>query len=115
MFRSGSNRMISKNAAKLTALVWAAASFLATPASGGESSLLLTNIGRIRTLTPAEIQAQPAVRIEAVVTLHVPARARLWIQDHNDGVSLFYRDREFPVQPGDRVLVTGKVVVGETG
>ncbi|HET7624252.1 MAG TPA: PAS domain S-box protein, partial [Verrucomicrobiae bacterium] len=75
----------------------------------------LTRIGQVRALSAAEITESPRVQIEATVTLAIPRRSYFWIQDERDGIRLYVRRKNLTVQPGDRVLVTGKVVPGETG
>ncbi len=73
--------------------------------------MILTNIGQIRALTPAQFQEKTPVQLEAVVTLCVPTSGYLWVQDDNGGLQLISRDKEFAIVPGDRVRVAGRVGV----
>src|SRR5262245_14383616 len=76
---------------------------------------VLTSIAEIRALSPATLELQPPVRLEARVTFYAPRRSYLWVQDDRDGIRIYFRDKEFPVQPGDRVMLAGKVQPGDDG
>ena len=76
--------MISKLAVKWVALVSLAAFCPAFLGAGKAEGLPLTNISQIRALPAAELEKQPRVRLEAAVTLYVPTRLHLWVQDGQD-------------------------------
>ena len=100
-------------ATTLTMVVASAAFCPAVVAADDEPQVTLTNITQVRALTTADLAQRPRVQLDAIVTLSLPGRASLWIQDDQAGIALFLRDRRFSVKPGDRVSVTGTAVRGE--
>src|SRR5262249_44374524 len=107
--------MSFKQTAKLLAPVWLVTITAAAFAAPENSGATLTNIAQIRALADADMERQPEARFEAIVSLYVPSRSYLWVQDEHDGLMVYLKSKRFPVQPGDRVLVTGHVVHGENG
>jgi PAS domain S-box-containing protein len=107
--------MITRKAAKMLVLTWLAAA--GSPALSQEeaSRPMLTGIDQVRALSAMEVASSPQVRIEAVVTLSLTRRSYVWIEDEQNGIRLYIRDRAFSLQPGDRVMVSGTAVPGEIG
>jgi PAS domain S-box-containing protein len=94
----------------LGVLIGFGCALFSTASAVGGDGLVLTNIGQIRALSPPEIARKPLVRLDAVVTHYNPSLFYLWVQDEFDGVSLLFQNRNFNVEPGDRVRVTGWAV-----
>src|SRR5215471_304621 len=107
--------MSFKQTAKLLAPVWLVTITLAAFAAPQNPSATLTSIAQIRALSDADMEQQPEARFEAVVSLYVPSRSYLWVQDEHDGLMVYIKSKRFSIQPGDRVVVTGHIVRGENG
>ncbi|HEY9509987.1 MAG TPA: PAS domain S-box protein [Verrucomicrobiae bacterium] len=75
----------------------------------------LTRIADVQRLSDLEVENSPTVQLEAIVTLSIPQRSYVWVEDHEAGIRLYLRHKNFPVQAGDRVAVSGTVIPGETG
>lgn len=106
---------IRKSTATILTAVVASVAFcrVVSAANDDEAPLTLTNLSQVRALTASDLAQRPHVQLDAVVTLSLPNRSYLWIQDGQAGSALYIRGRRFPVKPGDRVSVTGTAVRGE--
>lgn len=84
-------------------------------ASGAEetTSPPLTNIVQIRQLSRSELEDQPDVRLQAVVTYASPASGMLFVQDTTAGIYVWPKNRPLNLSVGQTVEIVGVAEVGE--
>lgn len=73
----------------------------------------LTNIVQIRQLSHEDLEDQPDVHLQAVVTYSSASSGMLFIQDNTAGVYVWPKHRPLALKPGQRVELTGIAEAGE--
>jgi len=100
---------------RVVVLAWLALACATAMGQLSNDVSVVRSIDDIRRLSPADIENGARAEIEAVVTLSLTRRSYVWIEDEQAGIRLYFRNRSPSVQQGDRILVSGTVIPGESG